>query len=70
MKSRYLHQELLLEGGEAQCIMGEMPICVPELELIPCMDKRVMSLVAGGMESHLFLNQFLSPLKSSHNFPL
>lgn len=70
LKSRYLHQELLLEGGEAQCIMGEMPIRVPELELIPCMDNRGLSLVASGMESHLFLSHCLSLPKSGPSFPL
>lgn len=44
MKSRYLCQELLLEGAEAQSIMGEMPICAAKLELIPCVVKRICHL--------------------------
>lgn len=46
--SRGLSQELLLEGAEAQSIMGEMAKCVAKLELIPCVAKRV-SCVASGM---------------------
>lgn len=34
LKSRYLRHELLLDGAEAQSIMGEMPICAAKLELI------------------------------------
>lgn len=44
LKSRYLCHELLLEGAEAQSIMGEMPICAAKLELIPCVAKRVHHL--------------------------
>lgn len=44
LKSQYLCHELLPEGAEAQSIVGEMPICVAKLELIPCVAKRVCHL--------------------------
>ena len=40
----YLHQELLLEGAESQSILGEMPVCAAELELVPCVAERVCHL--------------------------